>query len=278
MKIIAGIVFYFVSPIILIFAQSNGNLESLQSYYESFEYFAVINKANNLLLEKDKFSDQSLILVYSVKAASHFAIGDKENSRKSFIELLKIDNGYKLNVRAYSPKLISSFNEVKSEFLDILKLNNKIVTRQRTLKHVNVIPNPIFKNEDINSAIAKSLVLPGWGHLHLNDNTKGWILTSTGAVILGSMLYFIFDANKKESDYLSATDHYLIQSKYTDYNKSYKIRNLFIAGYAAIWLFSQIDLLFFSNEVGATKISSTKKANVSQVNSDRITFTLHIPF
>ena len=46
---------------------------------------------------------------------------------------------------------------------------------------------------------------------------------------------------------MNESNKLLIQQKYDDYNKSYKIRNVLIISYAVVWLYSQIDLLFFSN-------------------------------
>jgi hypothetical protein len=133
-------------------------------------------------------------------------------------------------------------------------------------------------NKEINSAIAKSLIVPGWGHLHLKNNTKGWILTTASTAILGSMIYFILDANKKENNYLAETNATLIQQKYGDYNSSYKIRNLLIASYAAIWLYSQIDILFFSKELGSENISLNNSANYYPRNRNNIVVSFQIPF
>ncbi len=43
-----------------------------------------------------------------------------ENSRKSFIEILKIDENFNLDSSQFSPKLITFFSDVKKEFLEIL--------------------------------------------------------------------------------------------------------------------------------------------------------------
>ncbi|MEK6553091.1 MAG: hypothetical protein AABZ54_06545, partial [Bacteroidota bacterium] len=59
----------------------------------------------------------------------------------------------------------------------------------------------------------------------------------------------------------------LIQQKYDDYNKSYKIRNVLIISYAVIWLYSQIDLLFFSNGDQDSKSKLSQSNNFSFTSS-----------
>jgi hypothetical protein len=277
MKILTGLILYFIPSLLLLIAQSNNNIDNLQKHYESFEYSKVISESNNLLLDKDRFSDQSLINVYTLKAASHYAMGDKTNSRKSFIELLKIDDEYELDNVTYSPKLITFFNEVNKEFLDIIKANGEKQKSEKEVDTANIIQQTNISNTELNTAFAKSLALPGWGHLHLNNDTKGWILTSAGTVALGSMIYFIFETNSKERDYLSETNSQLIQTKYDEYNKSYKVKNTLIVTYAVIWLYSQIDILFFTNELGSKYISAQIQDKFKPAKTDKITLSFRIP-
>ncbi|OGV88193.1 MAG: hypothetical protein A3J88_01340 [Melioribacter sp. RIFOXYB12_FULL_38_5] len=64
---------------------------------------------------------------------------------------------------------------------------------------------------------------------------------------LAAMIYYVFDTNKKEDAYLKETNKFLVDQKYASYNSSYKTRNILIATYAALWIYSQIDLHFFNN-------------------------------
>jgi hypothetical protein len=56
-------------------------------------------------------------------------------------------------------------------------------------------------------------------------------------------LYYIIDTGNKRMSYLNAQDPDLISEKYKSYNSSYKMRNISIIVYSAIWLFSQFDIL-----------------------------------
>ena len=277
MKFFLLIILYFLSSNILLFAQSRADIDILETHYESFEYSYVISKADDLLLHKNLFSDQSLIKIFTLKAASHFAVGEQLNSRKSFIEILKVDSNYKLNDVLYSPKLLNLFNSVKQEFYDIIQTNNN-VQQFKNEPEINKQLTQSTSTHHENTAVAKSLILPGWGHLHNNENTKGWILTSVGTAALGSMIYYTFESNSRERDYLSERNSELIQSKYNEYNNSYKIRNLLIASYAAIWLYTQIDLLFFSNNLGSQNLSIHNFDYGNTFNQQKMLFSLKFPF
>jgi hypothetical protein len=260
-----------------IFAQSNEDILKLQKHYEAFEYNVLIKKANSLLLHNVSMPDEDLIKIHTLKAASYFAVKDESNTRKSFIDLLKINSNYELDYAIYSPKLVDFFNEVKQEFLDILETDEKVESTSGLEKSI-LSNQSLLISVNMNTAIAKSLFVPGLGHLQLNDNTKGWILTTISTVSLGSMIYSIVDANNKENDYLAEANKVLIQQKYDDYNKSYKIRNVLIASYVAIWLYSQIDILFFSNQMGSDYLSVGNSNNFAQQNYDNLVFSLQLPF
>ena len=122
----------------------------------------------------------------------------------------------------------------------------------------------------------RSLILPGWGHFYSSDDTKGYILSSLSAVTLGVMIYSIFDTQTKENEYLAETTPLLIQEKYGQYNSSYKTRNILIASYALLWMYSQIDLLYFSANNSSLRISvSFEEKNIPSLSS-RLKFAFPI--
>ena len=98
---------------------------------------------------------------------------------------------------------------------------------------------------DLKNAMIRSFILPGLGHIYLGKTGKGLVLTTLSAVSIGGMIYFIIDSNKKEDDYLNTSDPKTISTNFDAYNSSYKLRNAFIISSVVIWLYSQIDLLFF---------------------------------
>jgi len=84
------------------------------------------------------------------------------------------------------------------------------------------------------------------GHLYNGTTTKGWILTSLSALSLTSIVYFVIDSNKKEKEYLQEHNRNLIEDKYDSYNFSNRMKNVSFGTFAAVWLYTQFDLLFFT--------------------------------
>ena len=239
-------IFFFL--LILInsaWAQSGSlSLEILQQKFKNFQYDSVLTMADRLLQHKDQFKSDELIEIYRMKAIAHYAKLEMNASLSSFVEILKIDPGYSLDPITTSPKIIKFFNEIKA---NLQTEQAHAVQRPQPVRVDTVIrqsnAQPIFRN-----AIMRSMLLPGWGHLYLGNGKKGWLLSAVSTATLASAFYFIRDCQNKERDYLNEIDLAEIDARYDRYNQSYKIRNFLIAGYALVWAYSQIDILFFQQE------------------------------
>jgi hypothetical protein len=239
MKKILFIVF-LLAGITHSFAQTI-TFEKVKQLFTSFDYDNVI-KVSDLLLAKGNLSDSLSIEINIMRAVSFYAAGNQDQTRKSFEKILLIRKNYSLDPLTISPKIVSLFEEVKTMFYK----NNpeSAVLKDSTSLKQNI------KNMDpgtIRIAVARNLIVPGLGQLFIGRKTPGWIFTAASSLSLGGMIYFIFDTKTKENDYLKETNQLLIQQKYNEYNKSYKIRNVMIFSYALIWLYSQVDLLLFND-------------------------------
>ena len=195
------------------------------------------------------------------------------DSRKTFVDILKIDSNYELDNAQFSPKLQEYFNNIKSEFQDILELKNDSQN-----KEPGNISNISTSDQFSPGAVIKSLLLPGLGHFDSNNNTKGWTLTIISSLTLGSMIYFIADTYSKEEKYLKERDPILLGSAYDKYNKSYQIRNSLIFAYVAIWLYSQIDMLFFSNDTNSFELSTSKFNNLYSISNNKFEISFSLSF
>jgi len=212
--------------------------------FRDFEYRQVIEDASVLLQSREKFSNPGLIEIYRMKGISHFALLDDSEARLCFIEILKIDTSYTPDPSFNSPKIINFFEDVKNEYLASIegKEEQIVVTEYDTV----YIPVRDLKSEyNLKQALIRSMVIPGTGHLYLERNLKSWLLTFLSAAAVGTGIYYIIDANDKEKIYLRETDRNEVSEKYNDYNFSYRMRNLAYIGFAALWIYCQLDLLFF---------------------------------
>ena len=239
-------------------AQQNVNpIDTLVRLFESFQYPKVIAACDSLLKNNLTFTEKQLIEIYRVKGISEFSLLEEENAKKSFIAILNLDSEFELDSSSTSPKIIYFFNNVKSKYIDDLNRQKELQTKQGTLYTSRVAKNIAVK-ENLKKAMLRSIVLPGMGHIFIGEKTKGLILTSLSAVSFGSMIYLIFNANKKQNNYQSETDPNLMVERYNDYNNSYKFRNASIITFAVIWLYSQVDILFFIDFENEIDLSSQK--------------------
>ena len=190
-----------------------------------------------------------------MKAISLYTMNKGGAAKQSFIQILKLNPSYKLDSTNTSPKIISFFNNIKVNLADSLARQKPESSRVDTLYLTKKIPDAEHEAK-LKQAMLRSVLLPGLGHLYRGEKVKGWILTSVGAVSLGAAIYYAVDSNTKEKKYLDETDPALIPSLYSKYNTSYKLRNFSLLSFAAVWLYSQIDLLFFSEDTLPVNVPS----------------------
>jgi hypothetical protein len=214
-------------------------LELLNKKFQSFDYQAVIINADSFLKDVNGLKNNEKIEIYRLKGVSHYSLLQMRLALNSFINILKLQPDYKMNPVQNSPKIVKYFNEIKKNF------NNIIINTEKKENECNILLN--HQRSEIKSSFGYSLLLPGLGHLQNGEKTKGWGLITATFFTLGSSIYFIVDTNNKEDDYLNEVEKSVIEVKYNRYNKSYKYRNFSLISFAALWLYTQIDLLFLSN-------------------------------
>ncbi len=264
---LTGFIFFTVMNA---FAQES-DYEKIKKLFEEFEYEKTIQLSTDLI-NKEVLSDSALVNIYLMRAVSFYAVGNEALSRKSFQNILGLKNNFIPDPSKISPKLIALFEEVKKEALSEKPVNiANPVDISEALKFADE------RQKLIKNAFVKNLILPGWGQLHVGNDSKGWIVSGLSAANLGAMIYFLRDALTKENDYLKETDKLRIEQKYSAYNKSYKMRNVFIVSYLLIWIYSQADLLFFSDNEPFSNISSFSSAFQFDNLTDRALLTFRFP-
>lgn len=242
------LIIFFFAAISFSFAQEV-TFDKVRQQFEGFDYDNVIKNSDRLIAEHT-LSDSLMIEIHLMRALVFYTTGKDSLTKKSFESIIEIDNNYMPDPLVISSKLIPLFNEVRAEFFrknpDLALPPDLETTKDETLSG----DQGISKN-----SIVENLLLPGLGQLRHGDSVKGWINTAASVLNLGAMIYFTFDANKKQGDYLNETNKSFIQGKYDEYNRSYKLRNTFIITYIAIWVYSQIDFLFSSDQQEKTENS-----------------------
>jgi hypothetical protein len=220
-------------------------LTPLREKYKTFEYRAVIEQADVLIENSAGLDTADLCEIYRLKALSHYSLLDMDGALNSIVSLLNVKPDYSLDPEQNSPKVIAYFDEVRRHFAkqeakpqpQIEMAYNEMSQKMDSLEMSQSI---------MNKSLVYSVLLPGSGHLKIEPSTKGWLLFGAGVITLSGSLYYIIDTNQKEKEYLNAIEKAEIEYKYDAYNTTYKRRNIFIIAYVSVWVFSQIDFLFLS--------------------------------
>lgn len=224
------------------------SLELMQKNFEQFKYADVISMANRLLLYRFPYTKKDLLEIYKMVGIAHYSLSEDDAAKKSFVEMLRIDSSYRFDSTKVSPKIISFFKGVKNDYLEQQReIEARTVVRIDTV----YIPQKEYDYESFGiekGAIARSLIVPGLGQLYKGEYLKGTILTVLSSAALISSVFFIMDTNEKEKAYLIETNPTLIESKYQKYNSSFQKRNISLITYGVLWLYSQLDLLFLSDD------------------------------
>lgn len=243
--------------------------KKVKKEYDSFEYENVIKYSESIIKQKN-LPDSLLIDLYLMRAVSFYAIGEEDSTRQNFKDILKINSDYVADPSKISPKLIAIFEQVKINFFNEIK---SVPTQYDSIK---ISSQKFFDYNFAKNSFFRNFLLPGSGQIYYGDKLKGIILSTISILNLGSIFYYIYDTNKKEKDYLNELDFELIQKKYEVYNKSYKIRNTLIISYIAIWLYSQLDLLFFSgSEIFMRELINMETSRML-FNSEGIQFSIRM--
>ena len=252
------------------------SLALMKTNFDQFKYADVISIANKLLLRKVPLTKDEILNVYKFKGISHYSLSEDDAAKKSFIEILRIDTSYTLDSTKTSPKIISFFNQVKQNYAQQQKdIEARTVVRLDTI-YVPKIQYDIGHENRLKNAIARSLIIPGLGHLYLDVNFKSVFLTVLGSAALISSVYYSLKTEEKHKSYLVETDPGKIEMKYNDYNDLYSKRNISLVSFGVLWIYSQLDILFFMDDESENNLS--KNASIDYNDLRGLTFHLSYSF
>jgi hypothetical protein len=220
------------------------SLKVIEENFKSFRYADVIQKTSDIL-QYQHIPPDTLINIYMMKGISHFTLQEDTLAKNSFLEIVKIDSSYSPDSVIISPKIVNFFNDVKKSYLTSLprETEEPVVN----IDSLDSLYLPLYQqalnsySDTLKNSLIRSLLFPGWGHIYTGDS-KGWYLTFAGGLTFVSSVYFIIQTENKHSEYLNEKNPELVSSKYDSYNSYYKVRNISIILYGAVWLFSQFDL------------------------------------
>jgi hypothetical protein len=223
-----------------------GSIENnkLNALYQDFRYQEVIQQAEEILREDPGISIDDKCEILRLLSLSYYSQQDMQGALKNFALILKLDHNYHLDPVENSPKILAFFEEIRRQSEEKSTLPEKQAegTLAMTVPDINVDS----LEQAARLQMALSFILPGSGQIGRGEKTKGWLLVGGNAVLLGTFIYFASESNRLEDEYLQATTPADISAAYDAYNQAYQNRNLALAGFVAIWMYTQIDFLYLS--------------------------------
>lgn len=216
---------------------STSPLQALETSFKSFKYQEVINLSEIFISQQEQHPDSILLPVLRMRTIAFYSLGDSRNAVNNYLEILRRQPDFQFDPLRTSPKIIDYFTGIRGNFLE----RQSAADTSSAIPTVTTITQPFPRG-----AMMRSLLLPGWGQLHQENKTKGWILTTLSVASLSGALYFTMDTRDKEDQYLAITDPTRFDAAYNDYNAAYKKRNMLFTAFSLVWFYSQIDLLYIS--------------------------------
>jgi len=240
-------------------AQQNGidsALYEVERLYESGSYVNAEVEARRLL-DDPLLTDAARVQAEKWIAFSLVAQGRNPAARERFMNCFRLDPAFSLDPLLTSPKIMAVYNDAKNRMAEEIAARESSKTSNGTLVSRKIT--------------FRTILFPGYEQLYQRLSVKGYAFLGAGIAALGSAVTFELLRSSAKEDYLAAALPDEISSKYDTYNSYHKARNYSLVAFALIYLASEIDVFFFSEE---TTISITP----SHSNSSGISLSLRVVF
>ena len=213
--------------------------------YNEFDYNKCAELLNIAFQSIDNFSPEDRKQIYQYAAFTAFENGNITLTENHFWNLLEIDPTFSPNPITTSPKLLTIFQKTKIAYLEEM---NKRIRQAERLDNSQPVPWRAF-------------LFPGWEQWNRGYKKRGLIYAGAGAAALTGLIYSAITARQKKDDYQGATDPREVQSLYNEYNSHYRRQFYFGYAFAAVWVFSQFDLLVWNRPKISIRAFSSPGAN-----------------
>lgn len=213
-------------------AQSENPMNAVIKSYERGYFQEVIAIAGKALEDTSRLSQDDIIYFRTYLAFSLVAMGDEDNAKGYFKQLLVAKPKLEMNPEFVSPKIIEVFKRAQIEYF---RTSGTLEERSRLLFEKGR-PGRL-------QGVWRSSLWPGWGQSARGDYRKGKILkwgavgvsAGVGVAALGTYIY--------HQRYLDSTNPEQIEAKYITYNNWYKTRNFAFNLAISFWAFNIADII-----------------------------------
>ena len=202
-------------------------------YHDNASFEQAIITGNALLRQAEQLTPQSLTLLHRYVGLSHYNLGNMDSTRAHFISLLTLAPDAELDPVTVSPKIISFFNTVKSDF-------SALVHTPGNITYTRYVTRPDRRP----GAGIRTLILPGWGQFHKGQPLKGMVLGGLAVGTLAGTLYSWQREADAHDTYLAVTIPAELNAAYRDYNSWHRRRQTFTVVTAVLWGLAVADALW----------------------------------
>ncbi len=197
--------------------------------FEQLDYQTAKTLAEQILKSWQNYNINELVEIHKISGVIYFSSGNLNDAKSQFEQALSLNTKAELDSVLISPKIISFYNKVKSEF-------TFTESQPSDIRYVLVV-------DKRPSATVRSFFLPGWGQIYKGHKKKGYFLAAaTGFSLITWGTLYTLQENAHDA-YLDATLPSVIEDKYDRYNQLYKAQQIsaIVAGF--FWFYSVTDAL-----------------------------------
>ena len=215
------VILFALSPLLIptVSAQDEGpSIDEVQEAYEQLQFELVEERAEDALAQYERYRPEEIVRLHTLLGIVNFAQNEQLLAREHFQAALSLAPGLTLDARLVSPKVREFYQTVKREWLSSQR---RSITGEAGVRYILLQdPRP--------AAAWRSLLVPGWGHLYLDEPEKGWLLVGsfTGSVA-GAWL----------------AHHWQDSGPNTEQINWGRVRNGLLLSAAGLWIYSYVDVV-----------------------------------
>ncbi|HEY6952789.1 MAG TPA: hypothetical protein VI758_10300 [Bacteroidota bacterium] len=207
----------------------DSTLGAIQRLYDNGMFVSSELEARRML--EDKTLSDSVRTTIERQIACSLVAQDKIPSAVDhFLSVLRYDPNFQFDRILTSPKILTAFDEAKSEFLSQKR-------RERDVEAGMNEPSRL-------SPSYRTLIFPGWEQLHQERTAVGYAFVSSGVLALGLTVAFDIQRRSAKNDYLSATSSETAQARYGPYNRYYRAETYSAIAFGIVYFASELEVFF----------------------------------
>ncbi len=201
--------------------------------YEDGSFEAAELAALRGLREAADLDELDKIKFHVILGFVYVARDQNDAGRQEFFHVLTVNPAYELDPVMTSPKILDIFRQARADYM--LRVASEPAIYRMPQADVRL------------AASWRSLVLPGWGQFYKQQPVKGSAIIAAQILSLGALIFMQTEVNRRHDDYLKirAYDDPNVDDRYSEYRRSWQIRN--VVGYITLGIYAMnyLDALYY---------------------------------